>query len=371
MNKMKILLAFTFLILVQIGFSQEDTVRLNELRFLASHNSYKRKPDPKVIRFLSRFKKRLGGDLDPIQLDYGHLPIPVQLNDYNIRGFELDVYNDPKGGHYRKRRVNMFLSGRRQKIKNETMRQPGFKILHIADVDFETNYLTIEEAFSELSQWSLTHPTHEPIFINIEAKGSSPGDYSGFLRFLGFKRAIPFDSIAVELLDQKIRKWFGTDSLLFSPKDLQGEYSSIKERLEDAGWPTLEEVRGKILFLYDSDHDGLYNLSLNNGEDKPMFAYGEIGGESTAFVMRNDPIGKEEEINELSRKYMVRTRTDAGSLEARAHDYTRYQAAMKSNAQIISTDYYEKDPEISDFQIGLVEAGKINSVPFILKTSFK
>ena len=173
------------------------------------------------------------------------------------------------------------------------------------------------------------------------------------------------------MLDQKIRKWFGTDSLLFSPKDLQGEYSSIKERLEDAGWPTLEEVRGKIFFLYDSDHDGRYNLSLNSGEDKPMFAYGEIGGESTAFVMRNDPIGKEEEINELSKKYMVRTRTDAGSLEARSNDYTRYQAAMKSNAQIISTDYYERDPKISDFQIGLVEAGKINSVPFILKTSFK
>ena len=38
--------------------------------------------------------------------------------------------------------------------------------------------------------------------------------------------------------------------------------------------------------------------------------------------------------------YMVRTRADANTLEARVGDLARLQAALKSGAQFISTDYY-------------------------------
>jgi hypothetical protein len=49
----------------------------------------------------------------------------------------------------------------------------------------------------------------------------------------------------------------------------------------------------------------------------------------------------------------VRTRSDAGTLEARANDYTRLRSAWKSGAQIISTDYYRPDQSLSDFYIQL------------------
>jgi hypothetical protein len=52
---------------------------------------------------------------------------------------------------------------------------------------------------------------------------------------------------------------------------------------------------------------------------------------------------------------MVRTRSDAGTLEARKNDYTRFFAALTSNAQIISTDYYKADPSIGKFVIRLGE----------------
>ncbi len=81
------------------SFSQvTDTIRLNHYKILASHNSYKKHPNPKVIKFLSKFKKQLGPSNDPEQMDYGHVPLPEQFDNYNIRGIEIDVNYDPKGG---------------------------------------------------------------------------------------------------------------------------------------------------------------------------------------------------------------------------------------------------------------------------------
>jgi hypothetical protein len=42
--------------------------------------------------------------------------------------------------------------------------------------------------------------------------------------------------------------------------------------------------------------------------------------------------------------YLVRTRADADTREARAEDTSRRQLAFDSGAQFISTDYYEPDP---------------------------
>ena len=45
--------------------------------------------------------------------------------------------------------------------------------------------------------------------------------------------------------------------------------------------------------------------------------------------------------------YIVRTRADADTVEARKGDYSRWKAALISGAQIISTDYYEADPALN------------------------
>jgi hypothetical protein len=82
-----------------------------------------------------------------------------------------------------------------------------------------------------------------------------------------------------------------------------------------------------------------------------MFVYGNPNDVNTAFVLQNDPIGKELEILEMTKKFIVRTRSDAGTIEARKNDYTRFHSAWKSGAQIISTDYYMPDLRFSNYQI--------------------
>ncbi len=326
-----------------------DDFPLNQISILASHNSYKKLPNPKVIKFLKRYKKRLGAENDPEQIDYGHDPLEVQLDSFNIRGFELDVNYDPNGGLYSKRAVNGFVCGLKRKNKHPDLKKPGFKLLHIADVDYETHYYTLREALKSLKNWSINHPNHEPLFVNIEAKGFHPGNASKFLRFVGFRQALPFDQKAYEALDQEILQEIPRN-MLFSPSDLKGKYYSIKERIDAIGWPALSECRGKIFFILEGNNQEIYNP---DGLDRPMFVYSKPGGEHTAFVVRNEPIGKEAEIRDLTARYIVRTRSDAGTLEARDNNYTRLEAAKRSGAQIISTDYYRADKRISTFRVKL------------------
>lgn len=350
MSRIFILLVITYFSGFVLG-QYPDSIRLNDVRFLTSHNSYKRKPDPKVVKFLQRFKKKLSGEMDPIQLDYGHELLSVQMNEYAIRGFELDVNYDPKGGHFKKRRVNFFIGGLKQRSKDSLLREPGFKILHIADVDYESNYTTFKQAITEVRDWSLSHPNHTPVFINIEIKRSNPGDYSKALRILGFKKAVKLDSTALYALDWEIQEVFANTIHLYRPRQLKGDHETVQERLEAEGWPSLNETCGKVFFILDGDVQGAYLRSLDRGDDRPMFLYGKPDAPSTAFVIENDPIGREKEINNLSEKYMVRTRSDAGTLEARSNDKSRWESALQSNAQIISTDYYRPDQALSSFYV--------------------
>jgi hypothetical protein len=333
---------------------ESDTIRLNDIRILASHNSYKTKPDPRVLSFLNRFKKRLGPDLDPIQLDYGHPRLNEQLDVFHIRGFELDVCPDKKGGHYKKRRINAFVWGLRQRTKNPEMKLPGFKILHIADVDYSTNYLTLSQALKELKDWSDSNANHTPLFVNIEIKRDAPGDHSKFLRFIGFKKAPKVTAADLDELDSEILKHFPKEGKqLLSPMEFRGTFHSVKERIEKTGWPMLSECLGKIIFILDGDVNGMYQEDLEKQKDRPMFVYGAPELPETAFVIRNEPRENQSDIAALTEKYMVRTRTDAGTIEARNHDHTRFQAALQSKAQILSTDFYRNDPSIGDFCIDL------------------
>lgn len=355
----------------QITAYVDSNIRLNDIRVIASHNSYKKRPDPKVLQFLQRFKRKLGEEMDPGRMDYGHVSLSEQFDHYNVRGLELDLYYDPKGGHYRKRRLNFFIPGLKQRIDNSEMRKPGFKMLHIADVDYETHYFTFVSALKEVKEWSDDHPNHIPIFINVEPKNDSPGDHSRTLRLLGFRRALRFDSVAFELLDKEIFSVFLDSSQVFKPSDLRGDYFSVFDRLSKEGWPTLNECLGKVIFIIDGDRDNQYQNSLEAGNDRPMFVYSKPGSSSTAFVKRNDPVDHEEEIDDLSEMYIVRTRTDVETIQARDNDYSLFESAMKSNAQILSTDFYKADERFSTFRISFDGEVKSLDGSFILRSEKK
>ena len=51
--------------------------------------------------------------------------------------------------------------------------------------------------------------------------------------------------------------------------------------------------------------------------------------------------------------FLVRTRADADTVEARSGDTKRRETALASGAQYVSTDYYVPRTEFSDYKVGL------------------
>jgi hypothetical protein len=79
----------------------------------------------------------------------------------------------------------------------------------------------------------------------------------------------------------------------------------------------------------------------------------EEGNPNAAFRIINDPIKNFEKIKNLvALGYMVRTRADADTQEARNNDYNRFEKAKASGAQVITTDYYQASKLFkSDFKV--------------------
>src|SRR5690606_38780455 len=63
------------------------------------------------------------------------------------------------------------------------------------------------------------------------------------------------------------------------------------------------------------------------------------------FILLNNPLSTLTQIQQLvSQGFIVRTRADSDTKEARTGNHNRMQTAFSSGAQIISTDYYQPDP---------------------------
>lgn len=329
-----------------IGDAEADKLKLNQIQIIASHNSYHLTTDAAVLRFL-KFIYGIGvlpKDLDPKQIDYTKDSLSVQLGRYSVRGLELDVWNDPEGGNFYFRKGKAYAL-KPQASHIEALKKPGFKILHIPDFDFNSTNNTLVDALMEIKRWSDANPTHLPVFINIETETSAPGDQIHAIRDLA--HAVPFDSVAADELDAEVKSVFGKDlSGVLTPDMVRGNYATLEQAVLAGNWPTLAKTRGKVMFIIDANSSSgdVYKSGHPSLQGRAMFVYSNPGTPEAAFVILNNPVPDFERIqNCVKQGYIVRTRSDDGTLQARSGDSTDLKAAYNSWAQIISTDYYKPD----------------------------
>jgi hypothetical protein len=344
-----ILLAATAFILLSFTgnkFGATDELQLNQIQVIASHNSYHMRTDPAVLRFLRNLYKMhlMPHDLNPQGIDYTNAPLTDQLEKYGVRGLELDIYNDPTGGRFADRRGLAWV-WKRHRSKDPEMMKPGFKMIHIPDFDFNSTNATFKGALIEIKKWSDAHPDHLPVFINVETKTEAPGDVIHQLHKLA--KAAPFDSAAFEALDMEVKSVFGNDlDGVITPDKVRGSYHTLEQAALAKAWPTIGASRGKVIFIIDGNEDirRVYRKNHPSYAGRSMFIYSEPGTPEAAFVICNDPLKEYAQIQQYVKKgYIVRTRCDGETVEARKGDYTQMNAAMASWAQIISTDYYCPD----------------------------
>jgi hypothetical protein len=316
----------------------DDCLRLNHVQVLGTHNSYHLAPEPPLLEAL--------GDRGR-NIDYTHRPLNEQLSELGIRQFELDVFADPDGGRYAQPAGLRLAPGLTP--PDAAMRQPGFKVLHVQDIDYRTTCLTLAACLTEIRDWSRANPHHVPILILIEAKDSTPRDPDG----LGFVQPVPFGVQELRALDDEIRSVFDDDHII-TPDRVRGGHATLREAIASQGWPPLREARGRVLFALDNtgEHRERYLESNPSLEGRVMFVSSPPDDPSAAFLKLNEALGEDgARIRPMVEAgYLVRTRADIPTQEARTGDTTRRDAAFLSGAHYVSTDY----PEASPFGSGYI-----------------
>ncbi|MEM9324124.1 MAG: phosphatidylinositol-specific phospholipase C1-like protein [Bacteroidota bacterium] len=327
---MMMYLRFFVILLVLCGCSGPEPLRLNHIQIIGGHNSYKDAIERPLMGLL------LQQDSGTMALDYRHLPLTAQL-EIGIRGFEIDAVHDPEGGRFKNPVGIRLLDSLGLPFipfdPEGEMDAPGFKVLHVPDIDFRSHCLTFIGCLSEMKLWSQDHPDHVPIIITINPKNSGVGRP-------GFTEVIPFTKQVWEAFDAEIRSVFGEEELI-TPDQVRGDYEDLRSAVLEQGWPVLDAARGRFLFVLNAGKETIEAYLAGGMKGRPMFV--DVGPDHPAasFFIMNNPEEQKEEIQALVRQgFMVRTRADAGTVEARTGDYTRFTAAQESGAHLISTDYY-------------------------------
>lgn len=310
--------------------------QINDIQVIGSHNSYKLAIPPAELALI-----QLQAPEWAAALDYTHLPIPAQL-DLGMRQIELDVFYDPQGGRYADPLAPK-LSG--HPFDATDMHAPGFKVLHVQDVDARSICNLLLKCLVDIRDWSVANPDHAPLLILVNAKQAP-------IELPGSVDPLPFDGEAFDALDAEIRTIFGEDHLI-SPDQVRGDAATLRDAVLSKGWPDLEASRGKVLFALDESPAvvDVYRRGQTSLNGHPMFINApDADAADAAYFTLNDPIGQGDLIGaHVAAGFLVRTRADADTKEARTGDDTRLEAALASGAHYISTDYYQPRPEWSAY----------------------
>ncbi len=262
----------------------DDVLRLNHLQAKSTHNSY-----------------HIEGEESGIpDWAYTHAPLDVQLGEQGVRHFELDLYFD-----YDRDR---------------------FEVFHLPLVDEQTTCRLLTSCLTVIKAWSDEHRAHHPIVVQVEGRGAFP---TGMVEHY------------FQVLEAEIRSVWPLDRIV-TPDLVRGEAATLAEAMASGGWPSLGQLRGRVLFAWN-DMGAIreaYTRDLTSLDGRLLFVESVPGEPFGAYAVHNDPVSGADAIAAaLAAGFVVRTRADSGGVEPRAGDTSRLQAALASGAHFISTDF--------------------------------
>lgn len=321
----------------------DHNLKLNDIVSVGTHNSYKVELPEQIMAML-----RASAPESAEELDYRHRPLSEQL-DAGARQLEIDVYNDPQGARFIApvglRAAGISLAP----AQLAALAKPGFKVMHVQDIDVLSSCASWPDCLGIVRRWSLAHPDHAPILIMVNAKTDKA-------ELPGGVDALPFDSAAFDALDRDVRAVFPPEALI-TPDDVQAGFPTLREAVLSGGWPSLGKARGRVMFALDEDADkvAIYRGGRQSLEGRVFFVNTDEASPAAAYLTLNDPVLEGDRIRRaVAAGFIVRTRADAGTHEARADDTRRRDAALASGAQFVSTDYLWPEPRLhNDYQVRL------------------
>jgi hypothetical protein len=310
-------------------------LKLNQIQTVGTAESYKLAPSRAMLRLIG-----MGGKKNTAKLDFGEPPLDVQLDD-GAASISFDIAYDPKGGLYKSPAGASMADELLDKSYIDAMSRPGFKVIHVPDIDYQSSCLSLKACLGQVADWSRAHPGHLPIVISLsgnDQKTPMPGAI----------KPLPFDATAMIALDTEIRSIFQPDEII-TPAEVKGSHASLRQAVLAGGWPSLSAARGKLLFVLNDapGKTGLYRGSL-------MFTTADENSPDAGFVAIDDPVKNQARIRaDVKAGFMVLTRADEETLEARANDRRRQDAAFASGAQIIRTDFLTPNKAVGPYRTAM------------------
>jgi hypothetical protein len=329
----------------------DANVAINQLQSMGTHNSYKVAiPDAEMALIRERNPDAA------ITLDYSHRPIADQL-DKGARQLELDPSDDPQGGLFATPLARKMLAERGVAVPDydlSVMAQPGIKVIHVSDIDYRSHCLLFTDCLKQVKAWSDAHPTHTPILIMINPKSSG-------ISWPGAAQVLPWGKDAFDRMDAEIRSVFPPEQMI-EPDDVRGTHATLREAVTSGGWPKLGEARGKVIFTIDlsPEANNPYAAGHPSLQDRVAFMTTFPDAPEAAYFTMNDPVGQQALIQDrVKHGFLIRTRADADTREAREGKTERREAALASGAQFISTDYMWPDERFGTGYTAILPDGAV------------
>jgi hypothetical protein len=325
--KPKAIFPMCLLMSVLCGAAGADEPRLNQIQAIGSHNSYHLAPPAAVLTTIGTLRR------DAAEAwNYSHPPLGRQLSEAGVRQIELDIYADSRGGRFSDPLALKLanLAGAKLPPCDPELGKPGFKILHVPDIDCWSNTATLVRALAELAAWSAAHPEHLPVMVLIECEDTAHPPLP--------TRPEPFTRERLLELDAAILKGLPREKLLL-PDDVRGAEPTLRDAIARRGWPTVAAARGKFLFALDNTN-AIRDRYLEGNpalENRVLFVSAPDRAHPAAgWFKRNDPRREFDDIQQLvKRGFLVRTRADESTPDA-----AQRERAFASGAQWVSTDHF-------------------------------
>ncbi len=316
----------------------DANVSINQLQAFGTHNSYKIKIPDNELAIIGERNANAA-----ITLDYSHEELAAQL-DRGARQLEIDPSDDPQGGLYATPLMPKLVAAKGgaaagySEAELAMLARPGIKVIHTADIDIRSHCLLFTDCLKQVKAWSDAHPTHTPILIMINPKSSG-------ISWEGAAKVLPWGKDAFERMETEIRSVFSPEQII-EPDDVRGSHATLREAVVAGGWPKLGEARGKVIFAIDLSPEA--NRPYTEGHPslagRAAFMTTFPEAPEAAYFTMNEPVKDQALIQErVKQGFLIRTRADADTREARVNDTSRREAALSSGAQFISTDYMKPD----------------------------
>lgn len=343
----------------------DERIKINELQFLGSHNSYKRRITAKEEALYQKWRPQ-----SYKKVTYDHQPLHKQLN-AGVRYLEFDVYRDPDGTRFISPIIASITDTPLPEDYKNKMGQPGLKVMHVKDRDYLSHCLTFQECLSQLKDWSDSSPGHFPLFVVVEVKEwlSQPNEIPSHPDHIA---ELNFDSHAIQAIDQDILKVFPREQII-APGDLVDGYKNLRAMARAEAWPTISEAWGKIFFLVlestsavkHGEQSVVDRYVDNYGYDKmlmfPLFRDDRSPHAAFVNLHKKKLSDLRKKIRKFSKRgYMVRARADVDTVEARQGDRGRWATVMKEGANIVVTDFIWPHPNFGyDYFVRINDPGVI------------